>query len=152
MNQERLIKAFHEYEKLSGKINIETQYNFSGWIGRIDNINGKLSEEFHLKGKYFSYYGEIEPSTEEKYFLEDKKVAILSAPYKGFHWHFSVIHPFYQNLELAKSQLYYCGKKINDKLLLDMNNEATSYWNNNYGLFENYVDTNNFIYFYKSMV
>jgi hypothetical protein len=152
MNQERLIKAFNEYEKLSGKVNTETQDNFSGWIGRLDTINDKLSEEFHLKGKYFSYYGDIEPPIEERYFLEDKKVVILSVPYKGFHWHFSVVHPLYQNLELVKNKLYYCGNIINDKLLLDMNNQATAYWNNNYGVFENYADTNNFIYFLKSTV
>ena len=147
MNQDKLIRCYEDYQKIKSQISVQTDYNFSGWIGRINSYSGKLEGEFHLKGKYFGFYGEIEPDIEEKYYLENKKVISFEAPHKGFHWHFSVVHPNESHLTLENNILLYKSKKINDKILHQLNMEATAYWNTCYALYEKYIDTNNFVYF-----
>jgi hypothetical protein len=149
MNQEKLIACYKGYLEAKPQIFIQTVHNFSGWIGRIESYSGRVEGEFHLKGKYFGFYGDTEPEAEERYFLEDKKVVIFEAPYKGYHWHLSVIHPNESFLTLENNVLFHKGKKVNDKILHQLNMEATAYWNNCFALYEKYPDSNNFVYFWN---
>lgn len=146
MNQTLLINCYARYKYLiKNDFNIHTEYNFSGFIDRVDTSSGKLKDEFYLFGKYYGYFGG-DKSSDIAEFIDSKKVLVIDCTYTGFHYHFCVPHVYVYELEIVKNKLYYNGVLINEKILDSLNKGATEYYKQNYKfVYEKYVGSNNFI-------
>jgi hypothetical protein len=150
MNHNLIIETIKLVKRRNSKYDVLTDFTFSGWIGKYNWHEGELKDEFHVNGKYFGFYGEIEPDIEEKYYIESAKtLCFMDETYKGFHHHFIV--PWYigiDRFEIIKNKVYFDSKLFTEKELDWCNSEITNIIINGNMceyVFEEYGITNNII-------
>jgi len=143
-----LLLSYKKYLQIKDTLEISDLVS-DGYIGRFNDISGKIKDEFHIIGKYYNYYSKniVNNGYDEWIKLDNKKIKYFNCTqYEGFHYHFSVIYKIVEDLSIENNKLLYQYKPISNSILNKINKLVTENYKKNYdGILEVYKNTNNYI-------
>ena len=152
MKHNRLIECI-ELAK-SNTTSVYRQFDFSGYLGHIETMSGKLEDEFYVIGKSYGFYGDSVPiiSGKKHRHIAEENVLVFENNDRDVNFHYHITVPYILNMEygieVIKNKVFIGGDLVTAENLYKWNCIATYLISERLNvkyIFEKYLNTNNFI-------
>ena len=150
MEHNRLIECI-ELAK-SNTTSVYRQFDFSGYLERIETMSENLEDEFYVLGKYYGFYGDSIPTTDVKKHISKENVLVFENNDRDVNFHYHITVPYILNMEygieVIKNKVFIGGELVTAENLYKWNCIATYLISERLNvcyIFEKYLNTNTFI-------